>query len=72
VTKLTFQAGKRYVTRQGRVAVIDQIAPDGNWCLVGRCKGKSAIWNKAGRYDRHGYDHEMDLVEELREEGRTN
>lgn len=65
----SFEVGRQYVTRQGRLAIIDQIAPDGNWRLIGRCKGKSCIWNQAGRYDRHGYDHELDLVEELHAQG---
>ena len=64
-SNLSFQAGKRYITRQGRLAVIDQVAPEGTWALIGRCKGKSCIWNRAGRYHREGYDHPLDLVKEF-------
>jgi hypothetical protein len=66
MSNLTFEKGKRYITRCGRLAIIDEIGGS-VWCLIGRCKGKSTIWNKAGRYDRQGYDHELDLVEELKD-----
>lgn len=64
-TRPEFAAGRVYITRDGRRAVIDQIAPDGVWALIGRCKGKSYIWNRAGRYHREGYDHPLDLVKEF-------
>ena len=61
---MNFKVGQRYVTRDGHRAIIDEIAPEGNWRMVGRCRGKSAIWNKVGRYDRDGHDHALDLMSE--------
>ena len=63
---MNFEVGKRYKTRSGDIAIVDHVATDGKvWCIVGRCQNRSAIWNKAGRYDKDGYDHLWDLVEEL-------
>ena len=62
---MKFEAGKRYKTRSGDIAVIDEVCATKIWCLVGRLKGKSKVWNKAGRYDSQGYDHLWDLLEEI-------
>jgi hypothetical protein len=62
---ISFEVGKKYITRCGRLAQVDQITPDGKWRLIGRTKGRSAIWNEHGHYDKDGNEHANDIVSEL-------